>query len=280
MMSYKLTRAVGQLATGIALWSVAVLMMLPLIWMISASFKYNMEVFKFPIEWIPRHPTLDNYRTLFTGNYNFSRYYANTLYVTFMTVVGTIVVGGMSAYAYAKINFVGRDFIFMFKLAAVAIPFQVVMIPNFIIYKNLGLLDTLTSQWLGAFLGPTMAVFLLRQYFKTLQDEIIDSAKIDGAGHMRTLWTIAMPIARPVLFTVVILYFVAAWNQYESALLFLRSKDNYVVSIAIKIFSTEYANNDSAIMAASVISVIPMLIVLAWGQRHMIEGLSVGAVKG
>lgn len=279
-MKLSTTNLIVQLLIGAVLLCFAVIMLLPLVWMVSASFKYNLEVFAVPIEWIPRHPTLDGYRSLFGAEYNFARYYMNTLYVTLMVLIGTVVVGTMSGYAFAKINFIFRDTIFLFKLAAVTIPFQVLMIPQFIIFKNLGLIDTLTSQWIAFFLGPTMAVFLLRQFFKSLPDEIIDSAKMDGAGHFRICWRIGAPMALPILITVIMLYFVSAWNQYETALLFLRTNDKYVISLAVRMFTQEFYTNHNAIMAASVISIIPMLFLLAWGQKFMISGLTIGGVKG
>lgn len=263
-----------------AAWAGAIVMLVPLIWMVSASFKPSAEVFQFPIQWIPRHPTMSGYKVLFESRFNFLLFYWNTFVAAFMTIVGVVVVGGMTAYAYAKIRFVGRNFIFLFLIATLAIPFQVVMIPQFIIFRNVGLLDTLTSQWIGAFINPVMAIFLLRQYFMTVPDELIDSAKIDGCGHFQILWRIVMPISKPVLVTVILLYFVSAWNNYETALLYLRTVDKYVVSLAVRVFSGELSVNYSAVMAASVISIVPLIVLLLFGQRYIISGITSGAVKG
>ncbi|MBO9610630.1 MAG: carbohydrate ABC transporter permease [Paenibacillaceae bacterium] len=266
---------------SLLVWAGAVLMMIPLIWMISASFKPSSEVFQFPIRWIPDHPTLTGYKVLFSSKrYNFLLFYWNTFVTAFMTIVGVVVVGGMTAYAYAKIRFVFRDYIFLFLIATLAIPFQVVMIPQFIIFRHIGLLDTLTSQWIGAFLNPVMGIFLQRQYFMTLSDELIDSAKIDGCGHFQILWRIVIPISKPVLATVILLYFVSAWNNYETALLYLRSTDRFVVSIAVRVFSGEMVSNYAAVMAASVISIVPLVVLLLFGQRYIISGITSGAVKG
>ncbi|RAV22912.1 carbohydrate ABC transporter permease [Paenibacillus contaminans] len=261
-------------------WAGAILMLVPLVWMVSASFKPSADVFEFPIKWIPRNPTIDGYKVLFESRFNFLLFYWNTFVTAFMTILGVVVVGSMTAYAYAKIRFAGKNVIFLLLIATLAIPFQVVMIPQFIIFRNIGLLDTLTSQWIGAFLNPVMAIFLLRQYFMTLPDELVDSAKIDGCGHLQILWRIVMPISKPVLVTVILLYFVSAWNNYETALLYLRSVDKYVVSIAVRVFSGELSVNYSAVMAASVISIVPLIILLLFGQRYIISGITSGAVKG
>jgi multiple sugar transport system permease protein len=197
-----------------------------------------------------------------------------------MTIVGVLTVGSMTAYAYAKINFAGRDAIFLLLIVSMAIPFQVVMIPNFIIMRSLGLLNTLASQWIGAFINPITAIFLLRQYFKTIPDELIESAKIDGCGHFRICWRIVVPLSKPVLFTAVLIYFISAWNNYEGALLYIRSIDNYVISLAVKVFAAETTANHSAMMAASVVSIIPLIVLLVAGQKYLISGLTAGAVKG
>jgi multiple sugar transport system permease protein len=262
------------------MWAIAVLMIVPFFWMVSSSFKPSAEVFTYPVEWLPRKWTLNGYRALFDSRYNFLLFYWNTFYVSFMTVVGVLTVGSMAAYAYAKIKFKGRDVFFFLLISTIAIPFQTVMIPKFIIFRHLGLLDTLTSQWIGAFLNPTTAIFLLRQFFKTVHDELIESAKMDGCGHFRILWQIVMPLAKPVLFTTVLIYFVSSWNNYEMALLFIRSLDNYVVSIAVKIFSSEMKVNHSATMAASTISIVPLGLLFIIGQKYLISGLTAGAVKG
>ena len=271
---------IGRIAVSLLMWAVAAIMFVPFFWMISSSFKPSADVFSYPVEWIPEQWTLNGYKALFDSKYNFVRFYLNTFIVAFMTVVGVVTVGSMTAYAYAKIKFKGREFFFILLVATIAVPFQTVMIPLFIIFRNLGLLDTLTSQWIGAFINPVTAIFLLRQFFKSVHDELIESAKMDGCSHLRILWQIVMPIARPVLFTVVLIYFVSSWNNYEAALLFIRSLDNYVVSIAVKIFSGEMSMNHSATMAASTISIVPLMFLLVTGQKYLISGLTAGAVKG
>ncbi|MBP1990662.1 carbohydrate ABC transporter permease [Paenibacillus eucommiae] len=266
--------------TSVIMWGIASIMLLPFVWMLSSSLKTSAEVFQFPIEWIPKHPTLGSYKLLFSSKYNFGLYYFNTFIVTLMSIIGVVFVGSMTAYAYSKIRFAGRNFIFLLMIATLAIPFQVVMIPNFIIFRSFGLLDTLTSQWIGAFLNPIMAIFFLRQFFMTISNELIDAAKIDGCGHWRICWRIVVPLSKPVLFTVILIYFVSSWNNYETALLYLRKPDLYVISLAVKMFSGEMHVNHAASMAASVISIIPLLILLIFGQRYIISGLTSGAIKG
>lgn len=279
-MGRKASFFLSQTIIGAVLWTFAVFMMLPLLWMVSSSLKYNIEIFAFPVDWIPDRPTLQAYRALLDRSYNFPLFYLNTLYVAVMVCLGIVIVGSLSGYAFAKIRFVGRDFIFMLKIAAIAIPFQVTMVPVFIMFGKMGLMDTLTSQWISAFLGPVFAIFLLRQFFKTVPDEIVESAKMDGASHFRICWQICVPMAVPVLVTLIIISFVGSWNAYEPALLFIRSRENYVISLAVKIFQREYFTDYAATMATTVVSNIPMIVALILGQKYMLRGLMVGAVKG
>jgi len=275
-MAIKLNRGL----ISIMMWAIAIMMILPFFWMLLSSFKPSGEVFTYPVQWLPKRWTLDGYQALFDSKYNFVKFYWNTFCVAFMTIVGVVIVGSLTAYAYAKIKFVGREVVFILLIATMAIPFQVIMIPKFIILRYFGLLDTLTSQWIGAFLNPVTGIFLLRQFFKSIHDDIIESAKIDGCTHLRILWRIVVPMSKPVLFTVILIYFVSAWNNYEMALLYLRSLDKYVVSIAVKMFSAERTLNHSATMAASTISIVPLSLLLIIGQRYLIAGLTAGAVKG
>lgn len=272
-------RTVKRLSVSVVVWAIAILMLAPLLWMLSASFKASTNVFEYPVHWIPQHPTTQGYQLLASPGFNFVKIYLNTLYVAFMSCLGVFVVGSLAAYAYAKIHFRGRDIMFLVIMSSLAIPFQVVMIPQFILFKALGLLDTLTSQWIGAFASPVFGIFLLRQAFKSIPDSLIDAAKIDGCSHLRILWQIVIPMSKPTLVTVILLYFISSWNNYETALIFIRSLDKYVISLGVELFSTQFSVNFTAIMAASVITIVPLLIILVAAQRYIISGLTVGALK-
>jgi len=187
----------------------------------------------------------------------------------------------MAAYGYAKINFRGRDVIFLIKLATAMIPAQVTMIPMFLVYKNLGLLDTHMALWITSFFGTTFGTFLLRQFFVTIPNELCESARIDGAGHLRIYWTVILPLVKPALSALMIFTFVSSWNNYETALIYLRTASKYTLPLGLAMMRTDRDHlHYSGMMAGAVVSVIPILLVFVIGQRYFIEGVTFTGIKG
>ncbi len=255
-------------------------MILPFLWMISSSFKDSISMFSYPIKWIPEKWNFSGYREVWTGDVNFIQFFLNSVKITFLAVLGTVFSCTMGGYAYAKINFRGRDTLFLVKLSTMMIPAQITMLPTFMIFKWLGLLNTHAALWLPFFLGQPFGTFLMRQYFQKVPQELIDSAKIDGAGHFRVFFTIALPLVRAGLSVLVFLYFVWAWNYYEGPLLYIRSTELYTLPLALKFFSDEFSTNYTAVLAASVSMTVPVLALFIGLQRFFIEDITSTGLKG
>lgn len=261
------------------MYILALLMILPVFWMISASFKKPLDIFQFPIEWIPKSGTLDNYIEVWLGDYPFGLYYLNSLIVTVLTVIGVLGISSLAGYAFSRLIFFGRDKIFITYLAALMIPTQVTLIPKFIIFKYIGLLDSLQALILpGIF--QVICVFLMRQFFMQIPMEYNEAAKIDGANEFTTFSRIILPMAKPALMTLTILVFNGSWNDYENPLIFITSQKFYTLPLGLNHFVEEYGMRFGPMMAASFSSVILIVIVFIAGQKYFIEGLTAGGIKG
>lgn len=259
---------------------VGILFIMPFLWMISASFKIEADVLKFPIEWIPSAwNAAENYSEVWFGSKPFASYYWNSIKVAVLTTIGSAAFSCMAAYAFAKISFKGRDALFLVVLATYMIPPQAIIIPQYLIYSSGGLIDThLGLILLNCF--SAFGTFMLRQFFISVNDEIIESARMDGAGHLRTFVSIALPLVKPALATYAILRFIWTWNDYQNPLIFLRSDTLYTIQIGIKQFADAHGSIYSLMMAAAVSAIVPLLVVFVIGQKQVIEGISLGSVKG
>ncbi|MBS4210165.1 carbohydrate ABC transporter permease [Bacillus sp. FJAT-50079] len=254
--------------------------LLPFFWMISSSLKIEADVFKFPIEWIPkRFNGVENYKEVWAGDYPFALYYWNSIKVTVITTVISVTVSAMAAYGFSKVNFPAGKVLFLIVLATFMVPQQSILVPQFILYRYLGLFDShLGLILLGSF--SVLGTFMLRQFFMGLHQDYIDAAKIDGAGHFRIFWSITMPMVRPAIATYAILRFIWTWNDYQNPLIFLRSDALYTIQLAMQKFSSLNGEFYSLIMAAAVSAIVPLVIVFIIGQKQVIEGIAMGGVKG
>jgi multiple sugar transport system permease protein len=262
------------------LWFLGIVTILPFLWMLSASFKGVNEVYSFPIEWIPKNPTLDGYKNLFAGDFSFITFYRNSIFVAAMALVGTFFSCTMAGYAYSKINFVGRDKIFLVKLSTTMIPGMVTMLPTFIIYRYLGLVNTLAALWLPMFFGGTFGVMLMRQSMISVPNELLESARIDGAGHPRIYWSIVLPSVKPAIATLLFMYFLWTWNDYERPLLYIQSRHLFTLPFAVKYFSNEHTSNVPAIMAANVVSMAVIILMFCFCQKYFIRSVISSGIKG
>jgi multiple sugar transport system permease protein len=273
-----------QLTEKIALTAVMALasmtMLLPFLWMISSSFKDSVSMFNYPIEWIPKAFDFSGYKQVWAGDVKFGLFFMNSIKITVLAVLGTVVSCSMGGYAYAKIDFAGRDTLFVIKLSTMMIPSLVTMLPTFMIFKLLGLINTHAALWLPFCLGQPFGTFLMRSYFQKIPDELIDSAKMDGSGQFRIFYLIVLPLVRAGLSVLIFLYFVWSWNFYEGPLLYIRSVNLYTLPLALKFFSDEYSTNYTTIMAASVSMTVPVIAVFIALQRFFIEDLTSTGLKG
>ncbi len=254
-------------------------MVLPLIWMISASLKTEVEVFQYPIRWIPETIRWENYREVWAGIYPFWIFYANSIKVTTLSVAGLLATSALAAYSFAKLRYPGRNTLFLAYLSTMMIPPQVLLVPRFIIFRNIGILNT---HW--ALVLPGMfiifGVFLLRQFFSTIPNELSESALMDGAGHL-TIWSrIILPLAKPAIISLLIVSFVWRWNDFEEPLIFLNTKELFTIPVAMTLFIDEFDTRYSLIMAATVSAIIPVLAVFLAGQRFFVQGVVTSGLKG
>ncbi|MFP4384835.1 MAG: carbohydrate ABC transporter permease [Spirochaetia bacterium] len=259
---------------------VALTCLSPLLWMVSASFKFESDVFSFPVQWLPeRWNAVENYREVWTGTSNFALYYWNSIKVAVLSTMLLLLTASMAAYAFTKIKFRGREILFWIYLAAMMIPMQVTLVPKFMIARWFGIYDThFVLIVMGAF--SAFAVFLLKQNMDMIPSSLTESAQIDGANHFRIYLNIIIPIIKPVLAIQGILKFVWTWNNYQMPLIFLKSKELYTIQLGLAEFADESGVYYSLVMAGSVSAILPLIIIFLIGQRYILKGITVGSVKG
>ncbi|HIV93413.1 MAG TPA: carbohydrate ABC transporter permease [Candidatus Eisenbergiella stercoravium] len=224
---------------------------------------------------------MKNYeKVLFQQDPSFLVYLKNTVITTVLSVLGTVVTSALAGYAFAKMKFKFRDQLFLLYLATMMVPFQVLMVPQFILFKGMGIFNTLWALILPRLFTP-LGTFLMRQYFLDVPDEIIEAGKVEGLGEFGIFRRLVLPLAKPAVATVVILNFVWRWNDYEAPLIFLTDDKLYTLTVGLTNFIDDAGfSQDNLIMAASTIALIPIIIVFIVGQRYFIEGLTSGSVKG
>ncbi len=271
---------IRKLIVTIIMAVLGLLFLIPFLWMISASFKVEEDVLTFPIKWIPETwNAVENYKEVWTGSMPFLLLYWNSIKVTFLSVFIASVISCLAAYAFAKINFKGRDLLFLLVLATFMVPSQTLLVTQFLLYKWLGLYDTHTGLiLLNSF--SVFGTFMLRQFFLGISNELIESARIDGAGHFKIFYYIALPLVRPAVATYAILSFIWTWNDFQGPLIFLRSESLFTIQLGVQRFADEHGSIYSLMMAGAVSAIIPLLIIFIIGQKHVIEGIQLGSVKG
>ncbi len=259
---------------------VAITTIMPFLWMISASLKVEADVFKFPIEWIPRKfNAVANYREVWMGRYNFVMFYWNTFKITVVATVFQVIFSAMAGYAFAKVQFKFKNIIFPALLAALMVPDQVILVPRFLLARWFGLYDT-HAIIIILLSFSVYGMFLMRQYMVTIPEALSESAKIDGANHFRIFTLIILPMSKPIVATLAIIKFVWTWNDYQTPLVFLKSRSLYTIQLGIRQFASESGTFYSLVMAAAVCTIIPLIIIFLAGQKYILEGMAAGAVKG
>ena len=261
-----------------ALLVLALLSLAPLAWMFSVSFMPRGEAAQFPPPLLPSAPTFDNYRELFART-GMARYFANSLLVALSITGLSLLVNTMAGYAFAKLRFRGRERLFQWLLAALVVPAQVAMLPLFLLMKQLGLVNSYWGVILPAAAG-VFGIFLVRQYARSLPDELIEAARIDGAGELRIFFRIVLPLLKPVLATLAVFTFMAAWNDFMWPLIVLTDQERYTLPVALASLSREYIMDVELMMAGAVVTVLPVLGLFLLLQRYYVQGLLLGSVKG
>lgn len=253
-------------------------MILPFLWMLSSSFKDSLEVFNFPIQWIPQNLKLENYSYIW-NKANYPLLFFNTLKLTVVITILQIVTCSLAAYAFSKLVFPERDKIFILYLATLMLPYQVVMIPQFSVIKIFGLTNTHMALILIQAFNP-MGVFLMKQFFDGIPNELSEAARIDGLNEFGIYSKIIMPLSRSVIGTLVILTSVSVWNDFLAPLIYINSRELYTIQLGLRNMISEFTAEYGPIMAASVISIIPILIVFLCFQSFFEQSLASSGVKG
>ena len=276
------TSRAGRLVASVLLYVAvtigALVMIMPFAWMLLASFKDLGQIYKVPPNWIPDPFVFQNYLNAWTS-VPFDTGYLNSAIVTVTVVVVNLLTCSMAAYAFARIEFPFRHALFILFLATLMVPEQVTIIPLYIIIESVGLIDTLLSLIIPYALFNAFGVFLLRQFIKSLPVDLEEAAIVDGANRWTIYWRIILPLIRPALAAFGIFTFLFQWNNFFRPLIFLNSIDNYTVPLAINFFRGQYATDFALLMAGSAISIVPVLIVYAIGQRQIIEGIATTGLK-
>ncbi|MBW7477168.1 carbohydrate ABC transporter permease [Paenibacillus oenotherae] len=268
-----------KLISTIVMLLFALIMIYPFLWMISTSFKQPFEVFQSPFQWISDQPTLKYHEKVWTGAASFVGYYWNSLKISIISTIGAVFFAAVAAYGFSRIEFKGRDTLFLIYLVAMMIPNQIIFIPKFIMFNSLGLYNTHWALILPG-LFTVLGVFMLRQFFIAVPKDISESAMLDGAGHFSIFLRIMLPMAKPSLATLAIIDFSWHWNDFENALIFLLDKNLYTVSLGLQSFVLENSVDYNGMMAAATAGMVPMIIVFLIGQKFIVEGLASSAVKG
>jgi multiple sugar transport system permease protein len=269
-----------RIAIGYALaLIVAGLFLLPLFWMISSSLKPNYQVLEFPPRWLPDPIQWSNYREALTY-VPFGRYALNTLFIAVMTIVGHVLSCTLVAYAFARLRAPGKNLLFLVVLATMMLPYPVTMVPIYIGFKSLGWINTFKPLIVPAFFGSPFYIFLLRQFFLTLPHELEDAARVDGANTLQILWHIILPISKPALATVAIFTFQAAWNDFLGPLIYLHDQSKYTISLGLNFFRSSYDVRWAYLMAASLVTMLPVILVFFLTQKLFIKGISLTGLKG
>lgn len=270
-----------KLALTILMLLLVLLMIFPFVLMFTSSMKPLNEIYLYPPKIWSENASLESYRkVLFEQNPPLWSYIVNTTIVTVVSVAGTLLTASLGGYAFAKMKFKGRNVLFLLYLATMMVPNQSLMVPQFILFKHLGIFNTLWALILPRLFTP-LGTFLMRQYFLDIPDEIIEAGRIDGAGDFRIFSTLVLPLAKPALSTVAILHFVWRWNDYEAPLIFISDKKYYTLTVGLTNFIDESGFAlENMVMAGATIATIPILLVYLLGQNYIIEGITAGSVKG
>lgn len=255
-----------------------IIFLMPFVVMISTSFKTMNDAFAIPVKIIPREFTLRNYPDALT-KIPFLRYMGNTIYITFFTLVGQLIVTPMVAYSLAKIKWKGVGIITALLMATMMIPYTVTMIPLYKTWHTLGLTNTYAPLIIPAFFGNSFYIIIMRQFFKSLPNSLMEAAKIDGANEYQRYTKIALPLCKPALTTIGIYTFLAAWSDYLAPLIYITEKDKLTLSLGLQQFLNEYTIDWTLLMAAAAIFVMPVAILFIIFQKNFVEGIATTGIK-
>jgi multiple sugar transport system permease protein len=274
--SVKFKKKMGQFIVLFILIAGSLLILSPIWWMIATSLKDMKEIMTYPPTFIPKEWHWENYLTTLQKG-PFLKYTMNTLFITSLVVLGNVFANSFIAYGFAKIQFKGRNVLFGIVLATMMIPGFVTLIPQYVLYAKLGWLNTYLPLILPAFFGSAFFIFLLRQFFLTIPNELIEAAKIDGANHLIIWWKIFVPLSKPAIATVAILSFNGAWNDFLGPLLFINDESLFTLQLGLQVFKGQNDTQWNFLMAGSIMVLLPVILLFFFFQRYFIEGMNLTA---
>ena len=257
---------------------ISLVFVLPLIWMISSSFKPNYSIFDYPIKWLVPNPQIQNYAKVWTNeNMPFGLLYLNSIKIAALTIIGKLIISSSAAYAFAKMKFPYKNVVFLLFLGSMMIPSQVTILPRFVLFKGIGLYNQHAALILPAVFDVS-AIFLLRQFYLGIPTELSESAVIDGASHLR-IWTqVIMPLTKAPMATLTVLALVSSWNDYFNPLIFIVNSKKYTVSLGVKSYAADIYVNLG--LAAAVSAIVPILVLFLFCQKYFVRSIAASGIKG
>ena len=274
------SRSLGKLLVYALCLGVGALMLFPLVWLVRSSVMDLGQIFVFPPEWVPDPWRWQNYPEALT-TIPFFLYFRNTLTILIPSVVGTVVTAALAAYGFSRLRWPGRDLVFNLLLTTLMLPYAVTLIPTFLLWARLDLVNTfwplILPHWFG---GGIFSIFLLRQFFRTIPKELDEAALIDGANPLQILWNIIVPLSRPALIAVAIFAALNSWNDFLGPLIYLNDSRNFTLALGLAEFTGLYSSQWHLLMAASTVVIVPVIVLFFFAQRYFIEGIALTGSKG
>jgi ABC-type glycerol-3-phosphate transport system permease component len=276
---YRVRRTIGKVLWYVALTFLGILFALPFFWMLSSSLKVEADIWVYPPKWIPDPVVWENYPKAL-DLMNFPRLLFNTLFLVTVGTFGVVLSSTWVVYGFSRFRFKGRDALFVVLISTLMLPSQVTLVPLYILYKELGWLNTYLPLLVPAYFGSAFYIFLLRQFFLTIPTELDDAAKIDGCGYIGIWWRILLPLCKPALVTVIVFSVIFGWNDFLWPLIVLNDAQLFNLSLGLATFRGVYTTQWGFLMAASVVVLLPCLVLYFVAQRFIVEGIALTGLKG
>jgi len=278
---------VRKIVTHFVLSALSIVFIFPLLWLMSTALKPIQETTTHPMVWIPKHPQWHNFWDAFTygseslGYIPFLVYSRNTLLLCILVVAGTVISNSLVAYAFARLKWPGRNFIFALTISTMMIPFPVLMVPVFGLFRNLHWIGTFKPLWVPAWFGSAFSIFLLRQFFRTIPFELSEAAKLDGCSEFNIYRLVVMPLCKPALAVVALFAFLGTWNDFLGPLIYLLDQKTFTLSLGLQFYQSQHGGTQwNLLMAATSIVVAPVILLFFFAQKQFIQGIALTGLKG